>query len=107
MLPYNVKRVVERVEGLSTRLINLYRFDTPLIDNLLNLFETSQKVGYRDTFIWLMGLFEQARATDVGTDANPLKLSAISCIGSTSFYTLAHHLREEMAKCIVYRRVHR
>src|SRR6476620_2107146 len=81
--------------------------NAPFIDNLLNFFKASEKIGYGDAFIWLMCLCEQAWTTDVRTDANPLELSAIGCIGSTSVYRLAHHLRKEMTKLAVYRRKHR
>src|SRR6266566_4982849 len=81
--------------------------NAPLIDNLLNFFKASEKIGHRDALIWLMCLLEQARATDIRIYANPLKLSAIGCIGSTSVYTLAHNLREEMTKRTVCRRTHR
>src|SRR6266566_2401740 len=83
------------------------RKNAPLIDNLLNFFKASEKIGHRDALIWLMCLLEQAGTTDIRVDANLLELSTIGCIGSTSLYTLTHHLREAMTKRAVRRRMHR
>jgi hypothetical protein len=81
--------------------VSILSVNAPLIDNLLYLLLSVEKVADGDTFIWLVRLLKEAGAADVGVDTDLLELSPISGIWCAAIGSPVYDTTEKIAKGIV------